>query len=180
MFEPERAAAGYNEASQSLWSFVTPPSTTFTVTTTRDGDRLLCRVKGAIDETVQTVLGVHLSPDVKRCVLDMQDLDGINSWGSAKLLALLKSRPDITFSITACPWAFIDQLNLIEMMRDAFHVESVLYPLVCPQCSAWSTARLERAQFDDAEAALKTQRCSKCGTICELAEEPSNFLAFHR
>jgi hypothetical protein len=171
--------ASYNGSFPASRSDATKPNLTFVVTATRDGDALLCKMKGAIDETVQTVLDAQLTPDVRRCVLDMRDVEGINSWGSAKLLAVLRARPEISFSITACPWAFIDQLNMIEMMRNAFHVESVLYPLVCPSCSFWGTALLERAQFDDAAGALKARRCDKCGTVCDLAEEPSAFLAFY-
>lgn len=141
-----------------------------------DGDRLILRFIGEIDETSDfSVVG-----DIKKkkVIIDLARIVSLNSLGIRNWVFWIRSIPDsIRVEFTNSPRVVVDQLNVLQGFKpmDAV-VTSFELPYFCDACGFESALMLHRGKdYSEGTADVREQitfkssiPCTKCGEDMEI------------
>ena len=136
-----------------------------------------------IDESVQ-LPPVDALPDPIR--INMAGLRTINSYGTRRLLGLIRGLGSRRFVYLDCPSVFVDTLNIVRDLlgedQDPRVVQSFSVPLYCDSCSTYSSVLVQHAAVKPGAEGLglPAQRCAKCGGQSSVDVDPEEYLAFAR
>jgi hypothetical protein len=112
--------------------------------------------------------------------IDLRGVRRFNSFGCRQWIDAvrgLSARAHLVF--VACSPAVIDQLNTTYGFLGAGVVESFYGPMACESCGHEFDQLFDARQCADLDG-LPPVKCSKCGKLAELDDNPDQYLLFLR
>src|SRR4051812_14091695 len=152
----------------------------FKVLSEKKDQILTLHFHGSIDEDVD-LNTVSLDPGSKKVVIDLADLESINSCGGRTWITWLKALdPGLVLSFTNCTPVFLDYVNMIEgFVPKNSSIESFSIPYYCESCDFITSKKFRTAQLkSDPKKIPESTNCEKCKKPAEIDVVTPAFFRF--
>jgi hypothetical protein len=116
--------------------------------------------------------------------LNMSAVKAINSYGTRRLLAFVRSWAPKRLEYHECSVTFVDAMSIVRDLlgpgRDPTCVKSLYVPLYCEPCDRTYEFLIDydKVQRDAPRLGLPAQACSKCGRPLVFDLEVDEYFAF--
>lgn len=143
------------------------------------GEVLQIRLSGAVDEDFSFALTDF--GNKKKIVVDVGDIDIINSCGCREWIKLMKSlKTDVSLTFINCPKIFIDQVNMLkDFVPAGGKIESFNVPYYCESCEKITSKTFAANDLPNGYKDIpETMVCAHCGKKAEMDVIPNTFFRF--
>ncbi|MBA3500702.1 MAG: serine/threonine protein kinase [Myxococcota bacterium] len=150
-----------------------------TLEQTTDGDVVVVRVAGLVDERFA---GFGEIGHAKTIVIDVSGMARMTSFGVRQWMKGMEALPKSVTEryLLGCPMFFVDQLNMVLNFGGGAQILTATAPYSCSSCGAESGEVIdligERGVI--ARGAAPERRCSSCNGKLELEESPESYFTF--
>jgi ABC-type transporter Mla MlaB component len=187
---PDSASSAGSSAGSAVGSPAGPdpapssaaPSPSLKWTCEQQGDELLLRLQGDLDENANLFeIKAVLSGRVR---IDLGQVRRINSAGVRDWVNFIREVEQQTDHVVLadCSPAIVMQMNMISNFRGNAEVASIYAPLACPHCDHEQDGRI--VLTDEVVGALPDHlpefACDECGEALELDDIAERYFAFLR
>jgi anti-anti-sigma regulatory factor len=137
------------------------------------------RFSGGLTEQA-ALMDLLREPLKGRLVLDLGDLEWINSYGVREWIRLVNALGSRGFEIEyhRCSHAFVRHMNMVSQFRGPARVRSVLLPYFCATCRAEQQLLIGLSDAGAPPLVEPSQRCLRCGGEAEFDDLVEDYFAF--
>lgn len=141
------------------------------------GTVLSAKLSGVIDEN--TNFNAQIGTTFSELTLDCQKITRLNSMGVKFWINYFTSLTGkgTKVSLINCPPPVVDQMSLVDTFHSNCHVESIMIPYECLNCSSEFVVKMTTADLKK-DLTLPEQKCAKCSEKAMFSDIEDEYFAF--